>query len=68
MTIHGDGRVEYDGKGHVREKGPQKGSVDLDTIKTLAEEFAKAKFLTLSEDYSGENCTRYCTDMPTAVT
>lgn len=68
VTVHGDGRVEYDGKGHVKEKGAQEGRVEPDTIKALAKEFAKAKFLTLSEDYSGENCTRYCTDMPTAVT
>ena len=68
VTIHGDGRLEYDGKGHVREKGPQEGSVAPDTIKALAKEFAKAKFFTLSEDYSGENCTRYCTDMSTVVT
>lgn len=68
VTIHGDGRVEYDGKGHVREKGAREGRIEPDTIKALASEFAKAKFLTLSEDYSGENCVRYCTDMPTAVT
>ena len=68
VTIHGDGRVEYDGKGHVKEKGAQEGRVEPDTIKTLAKEFAKAKFLALTEDYSGENCARYCTDMATAVT
>src|SRR5436190_20985122 len=66
VTIHGDGAVEYDGKRHVKESGTQKARLELDTIKALTKEFAKANFLTLSEDYSGENCTRYCTDMPTA--
>jgi len=68
VTIHGDGRVEYDGKRHVKEKGAQEGRLEPDTIKALTKEFAKANFLTLSEDYSGEKCTRYCTDMATAVT
>lgn len=68
VTIHGDGGLEYEGKGHVKESGIQKTRLELDTIKALAKEFAKANFLTLSEDYSGEKCTRYCTDMATAVT
>ena len=68
VTIHGDGRVEYNGKTHVKEKGLREGRVEADQIKSLLNEFATAKFFTLSENYSGENCTRYCTDMPTAVT
>jgi hypothetical protein len=68
VTIHGDGRVEYNGKGNVKEKGAREGRVGADVIKALANEFAKAKFFTLSEDYSGGNCKRYCTDFPTAVT
>ncbi len=68
VKIHGDGRVEYEGKRHVKESGTQEARLEPGTIKALAMEFAKAKFLTLSEDYSGENCTRYCTDLPTAVT
>jgi len=68
LTIHGDGRLEYDGKTHVKETGSREGHVDAAQIKSLLKEFATAKFLTLSEDYSGKNCHRYCTDMPTAVT
>src|SRR5437870_4342049 len=68
VTIHGDGRVEYNGKTHVKEKGLREGRVEADQIKSLLNEFATAKFFTLSEDYSGENCTRYCTDILTAVT
>jgi Domain of unknown function (DUF6438) len=68
VTIHGDGLVEYNGKTHVKETGLREGRVEPDQIKSLLNEFATAKFFTLSEDYSGENCKRYCTDMPTAVT
>ena len=52
VTIHGDGRVDYDGKAHVTEKGTREGRVETDTIKALVVDFAKAKFLTLPENYS----------------
>jgi Domain of unknown function (DUF6438) len=68
VTIHGDGRVEYAGKSGIKEKGTREGRIEADTIRTLAVEFAKAKFLTLPEEYSEANCRRYCTDMATAVT
>ena len=67
ITIHGDGRVEYDGKSNVKEKGAQEGRVEPAAIKALMSEFANAKFFSLAEDYS-EKCTRYCTDMPTVAT
>lgn len=68
VIIHGDGRVEYNGKRYVKEEGAREGRIGADSIKALANEFAKAKFFALSEDYSGENCKRYCTDFPIAVT
>ena len=68
VTIHGDGRVEYEGKSNVKQSGLQEARLDAATIKALVKEFSKAKFLTVSEDYSGKNCARYCTDMPSAVT
>lgn len=68
VTIHGNGRVEYDGKGHVAKKGKREGRIEADAIRALALEFAKAKFLTLPEEYLEANCSRYCTDMTTAVT
>ena len=68
LTIHGDGHVEYNGKGHVAEVGARESRVEADVIKALAGEFAKARFLALPEEYLGQNCSRYCTDMPTAIT
>ena len=68
LTVHGDGGVEYDGRNYVKEKGPRKGHVEIDKVKTLLSEFAKAKFVTLPEDYPEAKCSRYCTDMATAVT
>ena len=68
ITIHGDGRLEYEGKGHVMEKGERQGQIDADVVKALVTEFADAKFWTLPAEYSDKNCSRYCTDMATAVT
>jgi hypothetical protein len=69
VTIHGDGRVVYAGKDHVKVKGERVGRVDPATIRTLVSEFARARFLALPKEYSEEKCAcRRCTDMASAVT
>jgi len=69
VTLHGDGGIEYSGKSHVKQQGTRERRIDPGPIKTLMREFARAKFLSLSDDYSGEKCScRRCTDMPTAIT
>ena len=69
VAIHGDGRIEYVGKEHVRVKESKSGRVDPGTIKALALQFAQAKFLSLPEDdYSEAKCQcRHCTDFATAI-
>ena len=52
VTVHGDGRIEYNGKGHVKETGTREGRVQLGQIRALASEFAKMKFWGIAEDYS----------------
>jgi hypothetical protein len=69
VTIHGDGRVEYNGKSHVKEMGTREGRIEMDKIRALASVFAKMKFWGLAEDYSAAKCKgRVCTDMATAIT
>src|SRR4249920_3614788 len=68
LTIHGDGRVEYNGKSNVKDKGTQEGRVETAAVKALLSEFAKARFFSLAEDYSEGKCARYCTDMTTVTT
>jgi hypothetical protein len=69
VTIHGDGRVEYNGKSHVKEIGTREGQIKTDKIRALASVFAKVKFWGLAEDYSATKCKgRVCTDMATAIT
>jgi hypothetical protein len=69
VTIHGDGRVEYNGKSHVKETGSREGRIETDKIKSLASGFGKTKFWGIAEDYSEAKCKgRVCTDMPTTIT
>jgi hypothetical protein len=70
LTIHGDGRIEYVGAQHVKVTGTQEGRVEPGTVRALMSEFARAKFLSLPEEYSESKCggCRRCTDMATAVT
>ncbi len=68
VTIHGDGRVEYNGKGRVKEMGTREARIETDKIRALASVFAKMKFWGLAEDYSAAKCKgRVCTDMATAI-
>src|SRR5690242_2922799 len=69
VTIHGDGRVEYDGKAHVKETGTREGNVDIAAVRALASEFGKARFVGIASEFSETKCKgRVCTDMPTAIT
>lgn len=70
VIIHGDGRVEYEGKQDVKVKGARQGKTDQATIKWLIGVLADAKFMTIADDYSANDChcRRFCTDMPSAVT
>jgi hypothetical protein len=56
VTIHGDGRVEYNGKSHVKEIGTREGRIETGKIRALASVFAKMKFWGLAEDYSAAKC------------
>jgi hypothetical protein len=69
ITIHGDGRVEYRGKEHVKVKELRNSRVDTAAIKVLAWQFAQTNFLSLpEEDYSEAKCKcRHCTDFPSVV-
>ena len=69
LTIHGDGRIEYSGKSHVRDTAAHEARIEEDKIRQLVSEFAKAKFWEIDEDYSETKCKgRVCTDFPTAIT
>lgn len=68
LVVHGDGLVEYKGRSRGKETEARQGHIDVDTLRILATTFQVAKFSAIAEDYSGSNCKRYCTDMPTVTT
>src|SRR5215813_2520876 len=68
LTIHGDGRVEYDGENNVKNKGKKTGLLDVAAVREIIAEFDAAKFLSIGQ-YSLKECScTVCTDMPTVTT
>jgi hypothetical protein len=69
LTIKGNGTVQYVGRDNVSIKGTRQGTIKLEAIRSLMSEFARAGFLSISNDYSTVSCKcGFCTDMPTAIT
>lgn len=68
VTMHGDGRLEYEGKKYVTEEGVRQGRVEAQEIKAVFAELANARFFAMPEEYSQTDCQRYCTDMASAIT
>ena len=62
LRIHGDGRVEFDGRMFVAARGRQTTTISLATVDALIDDFRKADFFSLSGEY------RYSvTDNPTYI-
>ena len=69
LTINGNGTVQYVGRDNVSVKGTRQGTIKLETLRSLMSEFARAGFLSISNDYSADRCKcGYCTDLPAAIT
>lgn len=68
LTIKGDGTVQYTGRDNVKVKETREGTIKLGAIRGLLSEFARANFLSISDDYSSEKCKcGFCTDLPSAI-
>ncbi len=69
LTIHGDGRVEYDGVKDVKVTGKKTGTIDEAGLRTILAAFSTAKFFSVGDDVGAKACScRQCTDMPTVIT
>ena len=69
LTIQGDGRIEYEGKEHVRQKGLSAARIGTEDLKKMLREFTRAKFFSIVDEYSEQKCACvYCTDMPNVIT
>jgi len=68
ITVHGDGRTEYEGRKDVKQIGHKNGHLNPGDVKSLVAEFDKANFLTVDQ-FTEKSCScTLCTDMPTATT
>jgi hypothetical protein len=68
VTIHGDGRLEYEGKENVQERGLREGRVEAEEINAVFRELADARFFTMAKEYFRADCERYCTHTAMAAT
>jgi hypothetical protein len=68
LTLHGDGRVEYEGGKNVKLTSKKEGHVQSGDLKKILAAFDKADFFSI-KPYTYDTCTcTVCTDMPTAIT
>ena len=60
VTIHGDGRVDYDGRRFVAETGHRETRIQESAVRALFAKFMAAKFFSLNDKYHAQ-----VTDLPT---
>ncbi len=65
MTVKADGKVSFFGQNHVKYKGQTEDKINKEKIKQLIQEFKKADFFNLEDNYTSKNCA---TDNPTVRT
>ena len=70
VTIFSDGRVEYQGKPFVKEKGRHVDRVSVQELQKLTAEVDSAQFFSLDDEYSGitiGDIYTTATDLPTTI-
>jgi hypothetical protein len=60
VTIHGDGRVVYEGRRFVAQTGKREATVPRDAVRALLRKFRQADFFSLRDNYHAQ-----VTDLPT---
>ena len=70
LTIFDNGKVVYEGKDYVKQKGRAEARITKAALQTLIGEFNKIDYFKLEDEYvSGEKtCPQEWTDAPSAVT
>ncbi|MEY2498388.1 MAG: hypothetical protein QOD12_1944 [Verrucomicrobiota bacterium] len=63
LTVYSDGRVEYEGKDHVKEKGSRSLKIDGKLFQRLMKKVDEIAFFKLEDRYEGR-----VTDLPTRIT
>jgi hypothetical protein len=57
LSIHADGKVEYEGTRFVKVKGHQEGMLDAEALQKLHAAFAKADYFSLEDEYTDMQVT-----------
>lgn len=69
LTIFDDGKVVFEGKEFVKQKGKAEGQITKAQLDELVREFNKINYMKLKDDYNSENrCPEFWTDYPAAIT
>lgn len=63
LTVYSDGKVEYEGKDHVKEKGSRSSKIDEKLFLRLMNKVDEIGFFKLNDRYEGR-----VTDLPTRIT
>ena len=63
LTVYSDGKVEYEGKDHVKEKGARSSKIDEKFFVRLMKKADEIGFFKLKDRYDG-----LVTDLPTRIT
>jgi hypothetical protein len=63
LTVHSDGKVEYEGKDYVKEKGSRSSKIDQKLFLRLMKKVDAIGFFKLNDRYEGR-----VTDLPTRIT
>ena len=63
LTVYSDGKVEYEGKDHVKEKGSRSSKIEEKLFLRLMKKVDEIGFFKLNDRYEGR-----ITDLPTRIT
>ncbi len=63
LTIHGDGKIEWDGRHFVYPKGFRRAEINPDDVKELVDEFYRIGYFDMKDEY-----TANITDLPHTMT
>ena len=69
LTIFDDGKVVYEGKDFVKQKGKAEGHITKRELEELVREFERINYFSLDDYYVDDrNCPEIWTDNPSAIT
>jgi hypothetical protein len=68
LKIKADGLITYGGIANVEKLGRFEDKLSEEQVKELIDEFKKADYLDLEDNYVKDNCPVVVTDSPTAIT